>query len=92
MLLRGEVLESEYLMQAALMHMQACGSLYSHPEADIEKGSVEVNRMYYNSIAKVPYMTAGKSGDDMIEEDRKKLIDRYMKMKDNLTPKKDAKA
>jgi len=78
-------------MQASLAYMGACGSLYSHPDADIEKGSVEVNKMYYSAIAKIPYMTGGKSGDDMVNDDRNKFIERYKKLKDNLTPKKDIK-
>lgn len=81
------MLESEYLFQSSLAYMGTAGALYSHPDADIEKGSASVNQMYYNAMARIPYLTGGKSGDDMMNAERMRLIDQYKQMRDNLTPK-----
>jgi hypothetical protein len=76
------VLETEYLLQVDLAYMMAIGALSSHPKADIEKGGANISVMRMDALASIPYMTGGKSGSDVLEEDRQKAIDEWKRRRD----------
>ena len=78
---RLEVLESELLYQAGIGYMQAFSALHAHPNADIDKAAEQTNRMYFNALARIPYMTDGKSGEDMVNDERMKAIEEYNRMR-----------
>ena len=62
--------------------MQAFSALHGHPKADLDKAAEQTNKMYFNALARIPYMTEGKSGEDMIMEERMKAIEEYNRMRD----------
>lgn len=84
---RLEVLESEFLYEASIGYMQAFSALHGHPNADIQKAAEQTNRMYFNAIGRIPYMTGGKSGDDMMMEERMKAVEEYQRMQDAMRKK-----
>ena len=88
--LRMAVLESEYLFTATLSHMQAWGALHSHPQADIKAASEALKGLYGNAMACIPYMTGGKSGEEIMHSDRAQAIEEYNRLKSKLGPKKEA--
>ena len=62
--------------------MVSVSAMYSHPRADIEKGNSNLQTMYYNAMAAIPYLTGGKTGSEALEEERQKAIDAWKQMKD----------
>ena len=90
--LRHDIIESDIMLNVSLSHMIAIASLYGNEESDLEKGSTQINRMIINAQTLIPYLTAGKTADDLMNEERMALVERYKKMqlqaKDNgLSPK-----
>lgn len=84
--LRGDVVEAETVLQADLAYMLAFSSLYSHERADIEKGSSQVNTMYFDALARtMPYLTGGKTGTEMQQKERMRIVEEYRRMKDAVT-------
>ena len=81
MRLRANVVESTLMLQADIGYMTAVASLYGHDKADVDKGSAQTNKLYFNAMANIPYMTGGKTGDDAAMEERQKAVDRYQDMK-----------
>jgi len=79
--LRGEVIESELRVNVDLAYMTAIAAIHAHPNAEFEKGGAQVNRMFFNALNHIPYLTGGKSGEDMAHDDRQKAIEKYKKMK-----------
>lgn len=79
--LKADVIESEHLLNVSLAHMISVCSMFAHPQADIEKGNAQLTQMYYNALANLPYLTGGKTGTDMIEEERDKAIKAWREMK-----------
>lgn len=61
--------------------MEVWGALHSHPNADVEKGSNEINKMYFDALGKLPYITGGKSGEAVLMEERKAAVEEFMKMR-----------
>ena len=80
--MRLEVLESELLYQASIGYMQAFSALHGHPNADLDKAAEQTNRMYFNALARIPYMTDGTTGDEMVNQERMKAIEEYNRMRD----------
>jgi hypothetical protein len=79
--LQEEVIESMLLLQTSLSYMQVWGALHAHPQADVEKGSAEINKMYYDALGMIPYVTVGQSSDDFVMADRNAAIEAYKEMK-----------
>jgi hypothetical protein len=77
-----EVHESELLYRASIGYMQAFSALHAHPNADLDKAAGQTNKMYFNAMARIPYLTDGKSGDDMAQEERMKAINEYKMIRD----------
>jgi len=71
--------------------MEAFSAIHSHPDTDIEKGSQSTNKLYYNAISRIPYLTGGQSGEDLVMADRMKSIERYKEMQRNLSAKPEEK-
>jgi len=69
--------------------MSAWGGLYGHTESDIEKGSQQVNLMYFDALARIPYTTQGRRGQEMLNAEREKAIERYQEMKRRTLKSKD---
>jgi hypothetical protein len=44
--------------------------------------------MYLDAIASIPYITGGKTGTQMVEDDRMKAVEEYKRMRDAMTKKK----
>lgn len=82
--LRAEVIESELLYTGSLAYMQAIGSMYANPAADIEKGNEAVNTMYMDARSRIPYLTGGMSGKESIDSDREKAVQDYHTMKNRM--------
>ena len=82
MSLRRDVIESVHLFNADLAYMTTFGALHSHQGADVEKGSLQANMLYYDAMAHLPYLTQGKGGEDMMNEERMGAIDEFRKMRD----------
>jgi len=82
--LRGEVIESVNLLDSALAYMTAMASLHAHPNADVENGSEQTNQMYYDALSRLSYMTGGKTGKDILDEERMCAIERYLERKKRL--------
>jgi len=68
-------------MNVDFAHMLAMAAIHAHPNAEFEKGGAQVNRMFFDALNHVPYLTGGKSGTDMAQDDREKAIEQYKKMK-----------
>lgn len=84
MRLRGEVLESSILFEASLLNMVAISALHSHPNADVEKAGEHIGAMFYDALGKIPYLTQGKSGKDMLMAERVRAIKVYQDRQDRL--------
>ena len=65
------------MFNADLAYMSAFAALHGNEQADIEKGSQQTNVMYYNAVARIPFLTGGKSGQSALEADRQALIDAF---------------
>lgn len=79
--LRAEVVESTLLYDADLAYMVGVAALHSHDKADVEKGSETVSGLYYTALSRLPYLTKGRTGKDMIHASREAAIERYRDMK-----------
>ena len=86
------VLECEYTYTALLAYMTSVSAMYSHAKADIEKGNAALTTMYFDALAAIPYLTGGKTGKDVMEEDRMRAIEAYRQMKNAALKKKDVNA
>ena len=85
--LREGVIESKLLFDADLAYMIAFSALHSHSGADVEKGSLQANMMYYDAVARIPYFTKGKGGEDMLQEERMSAVRAFKAMRDKMRKK-----
>ena len=85
MRLRAEVHESELQLQANIGYMMAFGALHAHPHADIDKAAAKVNKLFMRAIGSIPYLTGGKSPEELQRDERLKAVEKYKKMQDRLT-------
>lgn len=58
--------------------MVALAALHAHSDANFAKAGELVNKMYYDALSSIPYMTEGRSGEEMLGEERQKSIKRFM--------------
>jgi hypothetical protein len=77
------------MLQSDLAYMTAMSSLYAHERSDIEHGSEHTNKLFLNAMSRLPYVTQGKSGDDVANIERDKSIEKYREMKRRVMKKKD---
>ena len=77
------------MLNANLSYMIGLASLYSHPSADVEKGSGQLNTLFTDALAAVKYMTGGMTGKERIDEEREAAIDYYKKWRDRLEKRPD---
>ena len=75
------------MLQSDLAYMGAMSSLYSHERADIERGSEHMNKLFFSAMASLPYITQGKTGEDMVKEEREKAVEKYRAMKRRMLKK-----
>jgi len=68
--------------------MVASCALGSHPNADLKSASSAFSTMYLNAMASIPYLTGGRSGTQMIEDERMAAIEEYKRMRDRILKKK----
>ena len=93
--LRHEVIESELSLSLSLAHMNAIASMYSSSNADLDKGNVHMRKSFLQAMSNIPYMTGGRTADDLVQADRMAAVERYKKMQledkhANLSPKSDS--
>jgi hypothetical protein len=62
--------------------MQAWASIHGHPQANIESAGDSLRTMYYDALNELPYLTGGKSGDEVQNDERMAAIDRYRNYRD----------
>ena len=81
--LKCSVLECESLRPLILARMMGQASLYSHPSADVKKGSEEFAENYKQVLDCLPYMrqTSVAHESDMAKE-RQTALERYRKWRD----------
>lgn len=79
--LRGDVVESEYMLMAKSARMVALSALASHPAFDAEKNQEQSKTAYFEALSCIPYMTGGKSGVEVVTDDRMKSIQEYNEMR-----------
>lgn len=89
MQLRDNVIECEMLFQAELARMIAFSSMHAHAKADLNKGAQSANIMFMDAIARIPYLTGGKSGVAMMQEDRMQSVEKYRQRKRAMLKRKD---
>jgi hypothetical protein len=77
MQLRMDVHESVLYQEAGLQYMIAMAALHAHEDANFAKAGALVSKMYFDAMGFVPYMTEGRTGEDMVNEERKKAIKRF---------------
>jgi len=77
------------MMGLDIGYMLSLSSLYSHHSADVEKGSAQVNKLYYDAMANLPYLVRGKAGIDPVTEERDKAIERYRKLRASALKKRE---
>ena len=75
--LRHEVIECEYLFDASLARMIGFSALHAHPNADLEKAGASTHACYIDALSRLPYVTGGRSGADLQEQERKSFFKRY---------------
>lgn len=78
-------------MQSDLAYMVGMASLHSHKDTDVEKGGEMVHSMYYEALARIPYITGGRTGKDMVHAGREAAIERYRDMKRRMLKVEDKK-
>ena len=85
--LRAGVMDSTLRFQASLQYMQAWAAIHGHPKADMS-GAVDALRgVYGDALGMIPYLTGGRSGDELRNEDRNAAIERYENYRDRLLKK-----
>jgi len=81
LLIRGEVIEAEYMLLARSAQMVSVAALSSHPVCDMDKNQERVKALYYDVLASIPYMTGGKSGTEVVTDERMKFVEQYNEMR-----------
>lgn len=79
--LRSDVIESGYMLHIGAAHMISTSAALSHPRFDPEKCSELLQRTYYDTLGAIPYMTKGKTGTDIMVDERMKAVQAYLDMK-----------
>jgi len=72
-----DVHESVLYQEAGLSYMIALAALHAHEDSNFAKAGALVNKMYFDAMGAIPYMTEGRSGDEMANEERNKAIERF---------------
>ena len=72
-----DVHESVLYQEAGLQHMIAMAALHAHADANFAKAGSLVSKMYFDAMGYIPYMTEGRSGEDIVNEERNKAIKRF---------------
>lgn len=78
--LRAEVIESEYDFDLRLAYMQAYASIHAHPDSKIEEAFNEFNSLFGDARGSIPYMTGGKRGKELMQDERMELVKAYEAM------------
>lgn len=90
--LRAESIDAETRMNARLQYMQAWAALHGNPKAKIDDAGDKLKIVYYDALNELPYLTAGKSGMDVQNDERMQAVEEYRKFKNNvLRPGTEAK-
>ena len=58
--------------------MTAQSALMSHPGADYDKASAASRALYRDALSAIDYVSGGRSGGDMLDEERKAFVKRYL--------------
>jgi hypothetical protein len=69
------------MTNAEVGYMTAVAAIHAHPKADFDKAAAQLTNMWFNALGNMPYMTGGKTGDDMVSEERDAAIKRFKKWK-----------
>ena len=80
--LRADVLDSTTRLNTRLQYLQAWASIHGHPQADIEKAGDSLRNMYYDALNELPYLTGGKSGKEVAQDDRMAAVKRWQAHRD----------
>ena len=75
--LRTDVLDAELRFSAAMQYMQAWSALHGNPRADLEAAAETLKGVYQDALNEIPYMTGGRSGEEMMSADREAAVKRY---------------
>jgi hypothetical protein len=72
-----DVIESEYLFNLRRATLTASAALMSHADAELDGADARLQKMVYNTMTAIPYVTGGKTADDMENEDRAAFVERF---------------
>jgi len=80
MSLRHDVLESQVVLQYSLAYMNATAAIHANAQADVQKGSANVNKMYATALHLVPYLAVARSDKDDDTQERTQLVAEFKRM------------
>ena len=87
-----QVLESQQRLEIGLAYLTAWASMQAHPMVDITKAFDSLRVVYTDILSEVPYMTAGKTGKEVVNDERMAAIERYKAYRQRVTPIEKAQA
>ena len=79
-LYRG-VLESELLLHARMSQLIAWAAIHSHPDADMSQAGQDLRVHYVDALSAVPYITQGKTGQTLLQQERLDFAKKYQDYK-----------
>lgn len=83
--LRADVLESENLFGSRLAHMQAVASVYAHPKCSLDQVGEKIRTAHLNALGSIPYMTGGKSGTEVVRDERQEFVNKWLREQEAMT-------
>lgn len=80
-MLYGAYLESEMLLELKMARMTAQSALMAHPDTDYDKAVGASRNMYRDVLAAIDYVSGGRSGMDMLQDERQAFVKKYLELR-----------
>ena len=76
-----DVLEADMIMRLKSSAMVAECALMSHSDVDYKQAAGSINKLYYETLEAVPYLTQGRGSDDLVADERTEAVKQFLEMR-----------
>lgn len=79
--LRTDLIDSELRFKARCASMQSWAAIHGRNGCELDKVEEGLRKIYFDALTAIPYLTGGKSSDQLSAEDTRSLSEQFKRWK-----------
>ena len=77
----ADYIDTENMLRVTGADFIAQAAVMAHPDIDVSKANAILDKLYYNMLGSLEYPTQGRTGDELVEDERMAAVRQFQEMR-----------